>query len=176
MSRFSNEQIVNRLIELYEYREGRLFSKYKKKIIDKKPKSHGDNPMKYRSIGVYMQGRERIWIFEHRIIWAILHGKMPDGCIDHINGDTLDNRIENLRDVPHYVNSRNSHLNCRNKTGVPGVFFHEKSNRYRLQTRVNGKMIYVGSFKTLDEARNARAEFDVLHGFSERHGTERRKR
>jgi len=173
VSKFSNDEIVNRLIELYEYRDGRLYSKSKNKIVDKKPKAYGDNPMKYRSIGVYMRGRERIYMFEHRIIWAICHKKMPDGCIDHLNGDTLDNRIDNLRDVTISVNRKNSYLNIRNKTGISGVFFNENTQRYILQTRSNGEMIYVGSFKTLGEAKIARNEFDAKHGFSERHGVKR---
>jgi len=33
----------------------------------------------------------------HRAVWCIHHAQWPEGNLEHINGDTLDNRIENLR-------------------------------------------------------------------------------
>lgn len=53
----------------------------------------------------------------HRIIWAMHHGREPDGVIDHINGKKWDNRIENLRDVTHAQNSWNI---VRNRVGASG--------------------------------------------------------
>ena len=39
----------------------------------------------------------------HRLAWLYVHGDWPNSQIDHINGVRTDNRIENLRDVPHAV-------------------------------------------------------------------------
>ena len=48
----------------------------------------------------YKQGRiDGVAYLAHRVAWAICKGEWPSGVIDHINGDTSDNRIENLRDV-----------------------------------------------------------------------------
>jgi hypothetical protein len=44
----------------------------------------------------------------YRLIWKMHHGKDPLGFIDHINGDTFDDRIENLRDVVLGENARNT--------------------------------------------------------------------
>lgn len=43
----------------------------------------------------------------HRIAWLLAHGSMPRYEIDHINGIKSDNRLENLRDVPHRENQLN---------------------------------------------------------------------
>lgn len=43
----------------------------------------------------------------HRIAWLLAHGKPPAHEIDHINGVKSDNRLCNLRDVPHRENQMN---------------------------------------------------------------------
>ena len=58
----------------------------------------------------------------HRIIWEIFNEEIPSGMIiDHLNGNPLDNRIENLKCKTQKHNSQNKTLNSRNKTGFPGV-------------------------------------------------------
>jgi hypothetical protein len=43
----------------------------------------------------------------HRVIWALAHGRWPEGQIDHINGNRADNRLCNLREVKPSDNQRN---------------------------------------------------------------------
>lgn len=58
----------------------------------------------------------------HRIIWQLVHGAIPGGMqIDHIDGNRLNNRIENLRLVTHTLNMRNKATGKDNQTGVKGV-------------------------------------------------------
>jgi len=58
----------------------------------------------------------------HRIIWALFHGRSPQGVIDHINGKPWDNRIENLREATHAQNSWNALTRNRNNTGYRNVY------------------------------------------------------
>jgi len=58
----------------------------------------------------------------HRIIWQLVNGKIPEGyVVDHINGDSLNNNILNLRVVEKVKNSRNTRKRKNNTSGVVGV-------------------------------------------------------
>lgn len=107
----------------------------------------------------------------HRIIWELHNGKIPDGYeIDHINHIRNDNRIENLRLVTRKENGRNIPLHRNNKSGVSGVCWNKKYSRWYAQIKVNGKMLFLGSFIGIDEAIKARKEAEVKYGFHENHG------
>lgn len=105
----------------------------------------------------------------HRVIFVMLHGYEPDQ-IDHINGIRADNRAENLRDVPGAVNQKNMKLACNNKSGVTGVFWNEKKNRWIAYITSEKKRMYLGYFTDFDEAVRVRAQAEIKHGFHPNHG------
>lgn len=66
-------------------------------------------------------GRQQYLI--HRVVWEINFGPIAEGlCIDHIDGNRLNNRIENLRLVTKAENARNAKYRPENKSGIKGVF------------------------------------------------------
>lgn len=70
----------------------------------------------------------------HRIIWQLERGPIPDGVqIDHIDGNPLNNRLENLRLATPAINSRNKSMRSDNKTGVVGVSLEVGAGIYRAQ-------------------------------------------
>lgn len=92
----------------------------------------------------------------HRLAWLYVHGVLPSGDIDHINGDRADNRIANLRDVSRSVNlqnQRSAHPN--NRHGRMGATFHSYSGLWRAGIQVDGKHVPLGYFKTAEEASQA---------------------
>jgi HNH endonuclease len=93
----------------------------------------------------------------HQLVWIWNFGNLPNGCIDHINGDKTDNRIVNLRDVTHKVNNENKHkARADSGTGVMGVFLqNSKRNPYRSVIKTNGRSISLGVFKTIELASMA---------------------
>lgn len=60
--------------------------------------------------------------FVHRIIYMLFNGDIDsDVVVDHIDRDTLNNKIDNLRAVDYTLNSRNASKQVSNKSGVTGV-------------------------------------------------------
>ncbi len=62
----------------------------------------------------------------HRICWLLKYGKMPNGVIDHIDGDIKNNAISNLRDVTSFENQRN--CKCHRNGKVFGVIKYNRNS------------------------------------------------
>lgn len=72
----------------------------------------------------------------HRVIFAIVHGYLPEQ-IDHIDGDSLNNKIENLRACTPSKNMQNSKIRSDNESGIKGLGFHKLTNRWRGRIKLN---------------------------------------
>jgi len=93
---------------------------------------------------------------EHRLIWLYFNGSFPDGDIDHINGNRSDNRIENLRAVPHAMNQQNQRLPSKNnRSGFLGVSLIKATGKYRAAISSNYESICIGIFDNAEDAHLA---------------------
>lgn len=108
----------------------------------------------------------------HRIIWAFHYGKHPRHSIDHINGNRQDNRICNLRDVLQVDNLKNASKHKDNSSGVNGVSFCKRRQKFTSYIGVNGKTKVLGYSETLEEAARKRKEAEVIYGYHQNHGRE----
>lgn len=123
------------------------------------------------TVSGYYRGRiDYVDLFAHRVVWAMQYGEWPDGQIDHINGDGLDNRIANLRTVGFHENSRNKMISSRNKSGKSGVDYVKRDGRWRARISDGSKNIHLGYFETLDEAIAARSAAERALGYHVNHG------
>lgn len=93
----------------------------------------------------------------HRVAFAIYHGKWPNGEVDHINGDTSDNRINNLRDATKSENMRNRALHSNNTSSIKGVSWRKDVKKWSAQIYVDRKQIHLGYFDDMEEAARVRA-------------------
>lgn len=108
---------------------------------------------------------------EHRVIYEILLGKIPEGMlVDHVNGIRSDNRIENLRLVDTLGNTRNNAKSAKNKTGHVGVSWCKAVGKWRAQIGVNNRQVWLGHFDEFDHAVAARKAAESAHGFHANHG------
>jgi len=111
---------------------------------------------------------DRVQYKSHRLAFLWMTGRFPEGEVDHINGDVLDNRWENLREVSHHENGKNQRLKRNNSSGVSGVTL--RGNRYEAHIRIGGKRIQLGSHKTIFDAAATRKSAENQHRFHDNHG------
>jgi len=91
----------------------------------------------------------------HRLAWFLTYGYMPK-IIDHINGNGLDNRLSNLREVTQQENCHNiKKLPNHNTTGYMGVSYYKAGKKYSAHININGKKKHLGYFITALDAHNA---------------------
>jgi hypothetical protein len=90
-----------------------------------------------------MVNGERYLIHMHRVVLLT-----PEGmATDHINGDGLDNRRENLRLATNSENNQNR-INKRRRctSNFKGVYWHNETKKWSSGIRLAGKQIYLGEF------------------------------
>lgn len=89
----------------------------------------------------------------HRLAWLYYYGRWPKYEIDHMNGNKLDNRIANLRDVPHIENTHNrvEHRNGK----LIGIYFNKAARLWHARISVKGRVVSLGYYKTADTAYEA---------------------
>jgi hypothetical protein len=91
----------------------------------------------------------------HRLAWLYVHGVEPDGDIDHINNDSSDNRLINLRVCTRQENIFNRRSHKNSLSGIKGVGFIATTKRWRARFKCNGKEKLIGIFDTKELAIQA---------------------
>lgn len=92
-----------------------------------------------------------------RLAWFLSHGDWPSGEIDHINGNRLDDRLENLRVVDRAGNSQNKGgAQANNRScGLLGVTWNKQHKRWQAKIMANKVRHHVGYFDNPDVAHAA---------------------
>jgi hypothetical protein len=104
-------------------------------------------------------GEKRKIYHVHRVVWEFYKGPIPEGfTVDHIDGDGLNNLIENLRLATCQEQNMNRRKQSRKASGYIGVRWMEKDKIWAAQIRVSKKGIHLGSFRSAEEAAKARDE------------------
>ena len=116
------------------------------KVVDNKKNHTGG----YCKVG--FNGRP---ISYHVIIWILSTGKdIPKGYeLDHINGDRIDNRIENLRLVNRRGNAQNMKVHRNGQ--IVGSSFHKTIGKYQTNILIGKKLIYIGYYDTEEDGGKA---------------------
>lgn len=103
-----------------------------------------------------IKNKNKSMIKLHRFIMNEPKGK----CIDHINGNTMDNRKSNLSVVTIQENLQNRKINSNNKVGYHGVSFVLLNKKYRGSKTINGERRYT---KLYEKPKDAYEEIKLWH-------------
>jgi hypothetical protein len=103
----------------------------------------------YFASTVYTKDGKSYEIRLHRLLACAVDGL----SVDHKNGNTLDNRRENLRVCTNAENTRNQPDRRRSKAGYRGVV--QAGDRFKAKIMHEGKNIHIGYFNTAEEASQA---------------------
>lgn len=124
----------------------------------------------YRDVKGYMRiGIDGKRYLQHRIIYLMFHGNLPS-AIDHIDGNTSNNRIENLRAATNTENLQNMKLCPTNTSGSKNVSWDTKAKKWLVMLNVSGIRKYIGLFKDLELADLVATEArNKFHGRFARH-------
>lgn len=105
----------------------------------------------------------------HRVAFALARGRWPLPTCDHINGIKTDNRLVNLREATLSQNSSNRRMQCKNRSGIKGVYLHKQSGKWQAQVRAR-KKTYSKLFDRIEDAAAWTTRLrEQLHGEFVRH-------
>jgi len=147
MQRWGNKMTIKQeqLFALFDYENGSLYWKHS-----------SNRKIKAGSIagGIDNKGRIRICIQgksyqAHRLVYLWHHGFMPD-MLDHIDGNPLNNNITNLRAANFSTNGFNRKIGANNTSGIKGLCWSKKSQKWQASIKANSKTHYFGYYKYKD--------------------------
>tara|TARA_R110001632_G_scaffold61912_2_gene149061 strand:- start:3350 stop:3889 length:540 start_codon:yes stop_codon:yes gene_type:complete len=92
--------------------------------------------------------KHRLIYFAYNQDWEIQNTDFKTNSIDHIDGDKLNNNIENLRKVTNQQNQWN-------RTKAKGYHWHKGIKKWIAEIKLDGKSIHLGCFDTEEKARAA---------------------
>ena len=149
---------------IFDYKEGEFY--YKKK--------YARNIKIGKKVGSSLGGLYKRTKFNgskhylHRLIFLYHYGYLTEE-IDHIDGNSLNNKIENLRATNRFGNAKNRKLAKNNSSGTKNVFLDH--GKWRVGIKYNNKTLYFGSYENIElaelvaiEARNKYHKEFANHG------------
>jgi len=145
---------------LFEYKDGVLLWKEHPRA-SRKPKDNMEAGTSsghgYRKIR-----RGNKTYYTHQLIFLMQHGYIPK-VVDHIDGNTENNQIENLRESSKSLNACNSKLPSNNTSGTKGVVWGKRENKWIARVQINKKVIHLGIFHDLELASLVADEARLLY-------------
>lgn len=93
--------------------------------------------------------------YSHRLAWVLYYGHWPENTVDHIDGNRINNSIQNLRDATRMENNQNRKKQPSKSSTYKGVTWCKAKSLWKVQIRFEGKNIHLGYF--IDEVDAAEA-------------------
>lgn len=158
---------IDQLRELFTFdaETGRLFWKVASKHNPSRLGLEAGSPRKGRGGKFYwvikINGRA---MRRGRIVFAITQGRWPSPCVDHADGNSLNDRPSNLREATRQQNNWNIKAR-KKKSSLPMGVAKNRCGRFAAQIGFCGRRMTIGTFSTEQEASEAyRAKRKELFG------------
>jgi hypothetical protein len=121
------------------------------------------NQWKWKTVGAGYAGRHTRggMVYMHRLL-ALGKGNIKGGDVDHINGNKLDNRKDNLRVVTKSENQRGFRKSGKGGTGYRGVHLF-RNGKYVARLKCGDKYLNLGYFATIEDAIEARRQAEIKY-------------
>lgn len=124
----------------------------------------GRKGKQYHTIHFCLKGKSHNFLV-HRLFFYWHYGYLPDQ-IDHIDGNALNNKIDNLRETNDSNNQRNKEkskvrLGKKTSSKHKNVSWHKESNKWRARPSLNKKFFSLGLFDNEDDAGEAVNQFYI---------------
>ena len=134
---------------LFEYRDGVLFWRERPKCSrkakdDMEAGTHSGHGYKKVTIN-----QKRFYV--HQLVFLMHKGYIPE-VVDHIDGNTDNNQIYNLRASNKSLNACNSKLNTKNTSGHKGVIWSKLSQKWMSRIQVKQRSKHLGVFEDFELA------------------------
>lgn len=137
-------------LKLFDYIDGILYCKEKTNSKSNKLKI-GDKVGSLTASG-YLRTRINYQEhYVHKIIFLMHYGYTPR-IVDHIDGNTLNNKIENLRYATLSQNQHNRAASKNNTSGFKNVSWCKRTKKWQVNLAVNGKSMGFGRFEDIELA------------------------
>ena len=145
------------LNEVFDYCDGNLFWKVKKGTV-----KIGQMAGTLANTGYWQICLFKRFYLAHRLIFLMHKGYLPNE-LDHIDGNKLNNRIDNLREATKSQNQFNKGMRKNNTSGVKNVFWCKNYKKWRVLVSVDGKKRHVGYFEDIEVAKEVAIDFRKQH-------------
>lgn len=113
--------------------------------------------------------RHNIYIMMHQLLQKTYYSNKDGLVMDHINGNTMDNRKQNLRETTRQKNMINIKTPRSNKTGHKGIY-KTANGKFQARIHINKKTVYLGVYEIYEDAVRVREAAEI-----EYYGEYRRK-
>ena len=116
----------------------------------------GKNHKGYEMVDLWKNGIQTSKAVHRIVAETFIPNEANKPCVDHVNRDILDNRVENLRWVTYSENNLNKTLR---ESDTYGITWNKKQLLYHVRVRENNKQKYIGRTKTLEDAKIMRDNY-----------------
>lgn len=119
----------------------------------------------YSRVVLCIKRFKRMYLVHRLVAEAFILNEENKKTVDHINKKRNDNRATNLRWATMGENCKNKNLYTKNKTGISGVWWNAKKQKWQVYIRNNKRLIHLGYFTDFNKAVCIRKEAEAMYGY-----------